>query len=120
MALLDQIFKQDFRLSRGQARLISRDENIQSALENRFAVFPRSIPFRSRYGGNLKRYSNEPMTKELEHQIVKEIREQMTRERRVKTVRRITIDSQDNGELIIKVEVVLLGQKDALEFQTVI
>ena len=118
--ILNRIFKEDFRLSRGTARLIQREENVLSAIEHRFSVFLRSIPFRPVYGTNLKRYSNEPVTKELEHRIVKEIREQMDRERRVKTVRRIRIDSQDNGEIKISVEVVLLGQRDAREFQIVI
>lgn len=120
MAVQDRIFKQDFRLSRGKASLISREQNVLSAVEHRFAVFPRSVPFRPAYGGNLKRYSNEPLTKELEHKIVKEVRSQMERERRVKTVRKISIDSQDSGELRISVELVILGQRDTQRFQVVI
>lgn len=118
--ILNRIFKQDFRLNRGRASIIHREDNVLSAIEHRFAVFARSIPFRPVYGGNLKRYSNEPLTKELEHKLVLEIRTQLERERRIKTVRRISIDSKDNGEIVISVEVVLLGSRDNLQFQTVI
>ena len=120
MALLDKIFKEDFRLSRGQASLIKREANVLSAVENRFAVFPRTIPFRPVYGGSLKRYSNEPLTKELENKLVKEIRDQLASERRVKVVRKISIDSQQSGELKISVEAVLIGQRDNLQFDIVI
>lgn len=118
--ILNRIFKQDFRLTRGRASLLNREDNVLSAIENRFGVFSRSIPFRPAYGGNLKRYSNEPLTKELEHKLVSEIRTQLERERRIKTVRKITIDSRDNGEVVISVEAVLIGSKDSLQFQTVI
>ena len=118
--IIDRIFKQDFRLSNGRARLITREANVLSAIEHRFSVFARSVPFRPIYGASLKRYSNEPMTKELEHRVVKEVRDQLARERRVKTVRKISIDSLNSGELKISVEVVLLGQRDNLIFQVVI
>ena len=120
MAILDRIFKQDFRLSHGRATLINRFENVRSAIEHRFSVYPLSIPFRPAYGAQLKRYSNEPLTIELEQQIIKEIRNQMTREKRIKTIRKITVNSTDEGSLKIEVDVILLGTQEALQFNIVI
>ena len=120
MAILDRIFKQDFRLSRGTARLISRNDNVLSALENRFATTPRSIPFRPVYGSSLKRYSNEPITKELENKIIEEIKTQLRRERRVRLIRQISIDSTNDGNMRINVQCILLGQKDTSQFEVVI
>ena len=120
MAILDRVFKQDFRLSRGKANLISQEDNVLSAIEHRFSVFAKSIPFRPAYGGNLKRYSNEPMTKELQNKLVKEVNTQISRERRIKAVRKISIDTRDNGEIVINVEIVMLGRTDSQQFQVVI
>ena len=120
MAILDRIFKQDFRLSKGTANLISQSDNVLSAIEHRFSVFAKSIPFRPAYGGNLKRYSNEPMTKELQNKIVKEVQNQIGREKRVKAVRKISIDNKDSGEIVVNVEVIMLGNTDSQQFQVVI
>ena len=120
MAILDRIFKQDFRLSRGSANLISRHDNVLSAIENRFSVFLKSIPFRPSYGGSLKEYSNKPLTKGLEHRIVQHVREQLGRERRVKDVRSISVNTQDGGLIRIDVEVIILGQIKSSRFQVVI
>ena len=120
MAILDRVFKQDFRLSRGSASLISRQDNVLSAIENRFSVFFRSIPFRPVYGGGLKEYSNRPMTKALAHKVVQHIREQIGRERRVRDIRRISINTQDDGSMRIEVDVLILGQQDSSQFQVVI
>ena len=117
---LDRIFKQDFRLASGRANLITRTENVRSALENRFSTFLLAIPFRPAYGSILKRYSNNPLTPELEHKIVKEIRNQISREKRIKTIRKININSDDSGTLKIEVEAILVGNKENLEFNIVI
>ena len=120
MAILDGIFRQDFRLSRGNASLLRGADNVRSALQNRFAVFPLSVPYRPVYGSSLKRYSNEPLTLELENQIVKEIRTQVERDPRVKSVRKISITSTAEGELRAEVEIVLLGNADNFQFEVVI
>ena len=120
MAILDQIFRRDFRLSGGRALQLTGKANVKDALKNRFAVFPRSIPFRPDYGTNLKRYSNEPITKELEHQIVKEVREQVERDPRVRIARKITLNTSQEGLIEIDVEVVLVGDQENINFQVVI
>ena len=120
MAILDQIFRRDFRIGPAGVNEITGKANVRSALRNRFSVFPASVPFRPIYGSALKRFHNEPMTRELENQIVKEVREQIQRDRRVKNVRKITINSSQDGTLKVDVEVILLGEIENLNFDVVI
>ena len=120
MAILDRIFRRDFRLKNGKVQQLTGKTNVRDALKNRFSVFPGSIPFRPNYGTNLKRFSNEPMTKELEHQIVKEVREQVERDPRVNIVRKITINTTQEGLLEIDVEVVLVSEDENINFRVIV
>ena len=120
MSIIDDIFREDFRLSQGVPRTIRRRENVKNALENRFAVSKGSIPFRPSYGANLKRYSNEPVTKELENTLIKEVEEQILRDPRVKNIRKIIFSSNQEGLVQINIEINLVGERDNFQFRVVI
>ena len=118
--LVDEIFRQDFRLVRGVPEVIRGSGNVRDALSNRFSVFPRSVPFRPDYGVNLKRYSNETITKELEHAITQEVEEQILKDPRVKNVRKIEFSFDGQGLLQITVEVVLQGNSPGFQFRVIL
>lgn len=120
MAILDQVFRRDFRLNGGKVQELTGAENVKEALKNRFSVFTGSIPFRGTYGTNLKKYSNEPMTKELEYQIIKEVREQAESDPRIQIVRKITIDTNQEGLLLLEIEAVLVGESEDINVKVVI
>jgi len=119
MAILDQIFRRDFRLKDGKVFHVTGRNNVREALEHRFSVSQKSIPFRPNYGVNLKRFSNEPMTRELEHQIVKEVREQVEKDPRVRIVRKITINIFQNGLLQCEIEAILVSENENLNFKVI-
>lgn len=122
MAVLDTIFKEDFRVfsSEGDVTVIKRRENVESALAHRLSTFKGSVPFRPNYGAEIKRFINEPFTHELQHQIVKEVREQVLRETRVKSIQKIEIDNNNQGRILVEVEVLLVGEQDLAHFSVII
>ena len=118
--LLDQVFRRDFRLSSGRVSELTGGENVKDAIKNRFAVFSGAIPFRPQYGTNLKKYSNEPITKELENLIVQEVRLQVERDPRIQLVRKITIDTNTDGLVQVEFEAVLVGENEDINVKVVI
>lgn len=121
MHLIDRIFRRDFVIDNiGRVTHVVGVDNVKLALRNRFSVYPGLIPYRPQYGTLLKKYSGEPLTRELENQLEKEVRQSIERDSRVKLVRQTRITSTQDGLIQIEVEIVIVGNDSNINFQVVI
>ena len=88
MAIIDRIFRIDARIDRaGKPFFLNGKENVRSAVENRFAVFQKSIPFLPRYGAILKKYQGRNLDPDTINQVRQEVNNQLLRDTRVESIK---------------------------------
>lgn len=117
---LDFVYKRDFRPNlRGQVEELTGGSNVRSALQNRLSTFPGSIPFRPTYGVNLKLYQNMPLSAKNRDKIVQDVQEQVLRDPRVKSIRKVEVRTTDEGLVFISVNLILQGMNEAQNVEVV-
>ena len=117
---LDFVYKRDFRPTlTGQVKELIGASNVRSALQNRLATFPGSIPFRPSYGANLKAYQNMPLSAKNRDQIVQDVQEQILRDPRVQSIRKVDVRTTEAGLISISVGILLQGSNEPQNVEVV-
>lgn len=117
---LDFVYKRDFRPSQnGAVEELTGGPNVKSALQNRLSTFPGSIPFRPAYGVNLKNYQNMPLSAKNRDKLIQDVQEQILRDPRVKSIRKVEARTTDEGLVYISVNLLLRGTNEPQNVEVV-
>ena len=108
----DFTFLTDQRLgARGKVNDLQGPENVRSAIQNRILTTKGQVPFRPEYGLKLKQFLSEPLTREIQDQILSLLREEILKDPRVESIKSIRIESNSDGRLLINLYLVLISSQ---------